>query len=224
MNKTLILTCLLSLVNVLATLAQNKEDSLKKVTIGLNSEFSYKMLEPNEDLRKVNIFISEREKGNINSGSVIIGSSLIALGDYQVSNTDSKFGYLMRHPTANNQIGTEVSEAVLHSFQLSIAGTINNWLAAYSELLYNPQQSFGTGLITYLERNQIQLRKGFILIGDLNKFPVYGAIGKMDAPFGQMGTVSPFTNSTIWHAFGGLGYGAQVGFKKWGLHTTVMAV
>lgn len=224
MTKALLLTCLLFIVNIITGLGQVTSDTTKNNTIGFNSEFSYKMLEPNEDLRKVNIFITERQKGNIKSGSVLIGSSLIALGDYQISNTDSKFGYLMRHPTGNNQIGTEVSEAVVHSFQLSVSGTVNNWLAAHAELLYNPQQSFGTGLITDLERNQIQLRKGFILVGDLDKFPVYGAIGKMDAPFGQMGTVSPFTNSTMWHAFGGLGYGAQVGFKKWNLHATVMVV
>ena len=130
----------------------------------------------------------------------------------------------MRHPTSNNQIGTEVSEAVIHSVQLSFTGTVNNWLATYMEILYNPQQSFGSGTITSLERNQIQLRKGFVVFGDLNDFPLYGAIGKMDAPFGQPGSVSPFSNSTMWHAFGGLGYGAQLGFKKWGLHATFMAV
>lgn len=97
-------------------------------------------------------------------------------------------------------------------------------MAAHTELLYNPQQSFGTGLITDLKRNQIQLRKAFILIGDLEKLPIYGAIGKIDAPFGQTGTVSPFTNSTMWHSFGGLGYGAQIGFKKWNLHATFMAI
>ena len=221
MHKSVLLTCLLSIVTLMSSMAQ---DSINNKTIGINSEFSYKMLEPNEDLRKVNIFISERQKGTIESGSVIIGSSLIGIGDYQVSNIDSKFGYLMRHPTANNQIGTEVSEALIHSFQLSATGMVNSWLAAHTELLYNPQQSFGTGLITDLERNQIQLRKAFILIGDLNKLPIYGALGKMDAPFGQTGTVSPFTNSTMWHAFGGLGYGAQIGFKKWNVHATIMAV
>jgi len=60
--------------------------------------------------------------------------------------------------------------------------------------------------------------------GRLNSFPVYGAIGKMDAPFGQTGSVNPFTNSSLWHAFGCLGYGAQIGYKKGGLHAKFMAV
>ena len=37
------------------------------------------------------------------------------------------------------------------------------------------------------------------------------AIGKMEAPFGLMDTVSPFTASTVWHAFGGLAWGALAG-------------
>ena len=221
MNKSKVSLSLLFVLFILSSWAQARV--AQNATLR-DSEFSYKMLEPNEDLRKVNIFLMQRQRGKLEEGKVIIGSSLIAIGDYQVSNIDSKFGYLMRHPTANNQIGKEVSEAVLHSFQFSFSGAVNNWLAAHTELLYNPQQSFGTGLITDLERNQLQLRKGFLLIGDLNQMPIYGAIGKMDAPFGQTGTVSPFTNSTMWHAFGGLGYGAQVGFKKWNLHATFMAV
>ena len=205
-------------------IAQQNTDSISNKIVVINPEFSYKMLEPNQNLRKVNIFIEERKRGAVKNKGLMIGVSLIPLLDFQKSNTDSKFAYLMRHPTPNNQIGTEVSEAVIHSFQLSFTGTINNWLGIYTEILYNPEQSFGAGTITSLGRNQLQLRKGFVVFGDLNDFPIYGVIGKMDAPFGQTGSVSPFSNSTMWHAFGGLGYGAQLGFKKWNLHATVMAV
>lgn len=202
--------------------AQNDTIAIK--TVGFNSEFTYKMLDQNQNLRKVNILLDEKKKGAIKNNSLIIGTSLISILDYQHSNTDSKFSYLMRHPTSNNQIGKDVSEAVVHTFQLSVTATINSWLSTYAEILYSPAQSFGSGTITSLGRNQLQLRKGFVLIGDLNSFPIYGALGKMDAPFGQTGSVSPFSNSTMWHVFGGLGYGAQIGFKKGGLHLKFMAV
>lgn len=193
-------------------------------SIGINSAFTYRMLEPNQNLRKVNILLEERKAGALKDRSLTIGTSLISIFDYQRSNTDSKFAYLMRHPTSNNQIGKSVTEAVVHSFQVGATGAVNSWLTAHAELLYNPEQSFGVGTITALTRNQIQLVKAFVVIGDLNKSPLYGAIGKMDAPFGQMGTVSPFTNSTMWHAFGGLGYGAQIGYRKGGLHAKFMGV
>ena len=203
-------------------IAQSNETTINQVTF--NSEFTYKMLEANQDLRKINILLENKQNSHINTNTLVIGTSLISIFDYQSSNTDSKFGYLMRHPTSSIQIGKTVSEVAIHSFQVSFTGTVNNWLSAHAEVLYNPQQSFGSGTITDLNRNQLQLRKGFVLIGDLNSFPFYGAIGKMDAPFGQTGSVSPFTNSTMWHAFGGLGYGAQIGFKKGGFHAKFMAV
>jgi len=220
MNKTVLLLSLILTVNY--TFAQN--DTTASETVGFNSEFSYKMLDQNQNLRKVNILLDEKQNGTLKNNRLIIGTSMISIFDYQHSNTDSKFAYLMRHPTSNNQIGQDVSEAVIHSFQISVTASVNSWITTHAEVLYNPEQSFGSGTITALTRNQLQLRKGFVLLGDLDAFPVYGAIGKMDAPFGQMGSVSPFTNTTMWHAFGGLGYGAQIGFKKGGLHAKFMGV
>jgi hypothetical protein len=216
-------TLLIVLLNFVA-FSQDNQKANSTGEIGINSELSYRMLEPNQDLRKVSLLLHERQEGALNNKRLIIGSSIIPILDYQKSNMESKFSYLMRHPTSNNQIGKEVSEAVLHSIQLSLTTAVNDWLTGYTEILYNPEQSFGPGTITSLNRNQLQLRKGYVLIGDLNKFPVYGALGKMDAPFGQTKSVSPFTNSTMWHAFGGLAYGAQVGFDKQGLNVTFMGV
>lgn len=201
------------------------QDTLKKTSpVTINSRLMYRMLEPTMNLQKVQILLEERKAGRLKNGQLVIGASMISLMDYQKSNTDSKFAYLMRHPGSQNQVGKEVSEAVIHSFQLGFTGAINDWLALHAEILYNPAQSFGAGTITSLGRNQIQLSKGFVLIGNPNRFPVYGALGKMDAPFGQTGSVSPFSNSTMWHAFGGLGYGALFGFSKWNLNATFMAV
>ncbi len=79
-----------------------------------------------------------------------------------------------------------------------------------------PIESFGVKLLS------IGFFTEYKVFGNLNKSPFYSAVGKMDAPFGQMGTVNPFTNSTMWHAFGGLGYGAQIGYNKGGLHAKIM--
>lgn len=189
--------------------------------IGINSYLSYLMMEPNQNLRKPNLLINSKAEGLLPEKSLTLGFQMIGLANYQRATDDSKFGWLMRHPTPSNQIGTTVTEAVIHSAHLSLTASLNPWITAYGELLFDPQQSFGPGTITDLARNQVQLRKGMIMIGDLNKFPVYLAIGKMDTPFGQMGSVSPFTNSTMWHAFGGLAYSAILGFDKYGINANV---
>lgn len=207
--------------------AQDESKAMEEDNSGvvlLNSRFSYLMLEPNENLRKNEVFLDARKSGLIGDKTLYLGAQIISIMDYQSSNENTKFGYLMRHPTSKNQIGKTVSEAVVHSVQVAAAGSINSWLGFYSELLYNPEQSFGAGTITALSRNQVEMRKAYVMLGDLNKSPVYLAIGKMDAPFGQMNTVSPFTNTTMWHAFAGLGYGALAGVKTGGLSAAAMLV
>ena len=104
--------------------------------------------------------------------------------------------------------------AAIHSAQLHVTASVNPWLTAYVELLYDPQQSFGAGTITALSRNQIQLRRGYALIGDLNRSPVYGMIGGFDTPLGQTDTVNPFSLWTDGHTFAGLAYGALIGYSK----------
>lgn len=193
-------------------------------SFGLNSYFSYLMMEPNQNLRKVKLLVDSKSEGLIKDKSLSLGFSICGLLDYQKTNQDSKFGYLMRHPTATNQIGKHVSEATLHSATLGLTASLNSWITAYGELLYDPQQSFGTGTITSLTRNQIQLRKGFVVLGNTLKFPFYFSMGKADTPFGQTGSVSPFTNSTMWHAFGGLAFQALLGFDKYGINASFALV
>ena len=224
MKKLLLFALFLGMVQITFGQAEeaaplSKETDVKatKGFVTWDSRYTYLMLEPVQNLRKVDVLLNEKKNGEIEEGNLIIWASLISILDYQSSNTDSKFAYLMRHPTSNNQIGKTASEAVVHSAQLSLTGTVTNWLTLYTEILYDPEQSFGAGTITALTRNQLQLRKGYVLIGDLDKVPVYLAVG-------QMGSVNPFTNSTMWHAFGGLGYGALLGFDKGGFNASFMAI
>jgi hypothetical protein len=117
-----------------------------------------------------------------------------------------------------------VSELVLHSAAFQLTANITPWISTYAEVLYDPQQSFGAGSVTALTRNQLQLRRGYVLFGDLAKSPVYAMIGKIDSPFGQTDTVNPFTLSTDWHSFSGLSYGALLGYSDKGLNIAVEAV
>ncbi|MCF6215623.1 MAG: hypothetical protein L3J58_05555 [Emcibacter sp.] len=186
--------------------------------VRFNPTFSYGMLDQTTNVNRKQLYLLEQKQlGNIAEDSLYIGGSVTAITDYWKSNTDDKFGYLMRHPTANNQIGDTVTEAGIHAAQLSFLANMGDWITAYGELLYDPQQSFGAGTITDLTRNQIQLRKGYVTLGNLDKSPFYLSVGKMAIPFALTDTVNPFSASSTWHAFGGLAYGALLGYSKNGL-------
>ena len=192
--------------------------------VGTNSAYSYKILDHAENVNtRPLVQLNAISDGQLKNRVTLSGGATVLM-DKQWSNSPDKFGYLMRNPTSANQIGKDVSEAVIHSAQLAVTAQLDDDFTAYAELLYDPQQSFGQGTITALTRNQIQLRRGWVMFGNLDKRPVYALVGKMDTPFGLNDTVSPFTNSTNWHAFSGLAYGAQVGLETNGLSLRAMAI
>ncbi len=192
--------------------------------VGFDSEYGYAILDHAERTNTKPLYQLRAVSAGKLRNRVTLSGGATVLANYQHSNVDDTFGYLMRHPTGANQNGKHVSEAVIHSAQLAVTAQLTDGVTAFSELLYDPQQSFGGGTLTALSRNQIQLRRGWIMLGDLDRTPFYFLIGKMDVPFGLNDTVSPFTNSTNWHAFAGLAYGAAAGYADGGLSLRAMAV
>lgn len=192
--------------------------------LGRPVAYSYGLLDHAENVNSKPLFqLQAMRQGQLDK-RVTLSAGMTVIADWQTTNTDDKFGYLMRHPTASNQLGKHVSEAVIHAAAIGLTGRITDDVTAYAELLYDPEQSFGSGTITDLNRNQIQLRRGYLMWGNLDKRPVYALAGKFDIPFGLNDTVSPFTNSTNWHAFAGLAYGAELGWFDGLLHVRAMAV
>jgi hypothetical protein len=192
--------------------------------VGLNSDYSYRILDHAENVNSRQLMQLRAIQDGELDNRVTLGGSIVALANYQSSNSDSKFGWLMRHPTSNNQIGEEVSELVVHSAQLQTTARFSDNLTGYVEFLYSPEQSFGAGSITALGRNLVQVRKAYVMWGNLDQSPWYASLGKMDTPFGLNDTVSPFTNSTVWHSFAGLAYGGMVGYADDNLHVRAMAI
>jgi hypothetical protein len=192
--------------------------------VGISPEYGYRVLDHAEGVNTRQLMTLQAIQAGELPHRVTLSGGVTVLGNVQRSNSDTKFGWLMRHPTSANQIGEDVSELVVHSAQLAFTARVSDFVTAYGELLYNPEQSFGSGTITTLTRNQVEMRKAYVLIGNLDRTPLYGAIGKMDVPFGLQDTVSPFTNSTSWHAFAPLAYGGMVGWWNGNLHLRAMAV
>ena len=210
-----------------------KEDSkVKKQKSGssdswlnFDNQFGYDVLDPTTNInRKQPLILSKKQSGDLPKNSVTFNGGVTAIANYQHSNSADDFGYLMRHPTGNNQVGTTVSEATIHSAQFGFTATLGDWVTANIEMLYDPEQSFGAGTNTALGRNQVQVRKAFVLFGDLDKSNFYASLGKMPVSFGLTDTVSPFTGSTVWHAFGGLANGAKLGYLGKNFNFNLMAI
>ncbi|MCB1737911.1 MAG: hypothetical protein KDI42_07285 [Gammaproteobacteria bacterium] len=208
-----------------ASISAVSEASRSAAVVRTDHSYAYAMLDPNTWVnRKQNLLLEQRKSGKLAADTVVLSGAVTPIMDIQKSNTDDKFGYLMRHPTASNQRTREASEAVIHSAQLGVTATMGDWTTAYMELLYNPTQSFGAGTLTDINRNQVEVRRGYVLLGNLDESPFYAQLGKMDTPFGFMDTVNPFTSNTVWHAFGGLAYGLNLGYDTYDWDVNFMAI
>ena len=193
--------------------------------VRLNPRYGHAVLDPTANINRKQRLILDRKKQEILApDSVHIHGAITAIANFQTSNRADKFGYLMRHPTASNQVGKAVSEAAVHSAQLGFTALLGDWIVGHAAMLFNPEQSFGKGANTDLERNQVQVRQAYVLVGDLARAPLFASLGKMAVPFGLTDTVNPFTASTVWHAFGGLANGATLGYAGRNLNLTAMAV
>ena len=193
--------------------------------IGSNGTYSFKVLDHSRDTNTKQLLQLQALRDDDLKQKVTFGGQITALVNYQKSNSDTKFGWLMRHPTSSNQIGKTVSEAVIHSSNLNLTARLTDNLTGYAELLYNPEQNFASGSsITGLPRNNVNMRRAYLMYGNLDKSNLYASVGKMDIPFGLNDTASPFTNSTNWHSFAGLAYGGLVGYATDKLHLRAMAI
>ena len=176
--------------------------------VRFNPACGYAVLDPTADInRKQRRILDRKKQGTLAPDSVHVHGAVTAIANFQTSNQADKFGYLMRHPTASNQVGKEVSEAAIHSAQLGFTAALGNWIVGHAAMLFDPEQSFGAGINADLERNQVQVRRAYVLFGDLARAPLFASLGKMAVPFGLTDTVNPFTAPTVWHAFGGLANG-----------------
>ncbi len=192
--------------------------------VGVNPAYGYAILNHTENVNKRLIQQLDARLDEDLDDTVTLSGRAVVVADAHFSNRANKFGYLMRHPTGSNQRTTKTQEVTIHSAQLAVTVAPHPDITAYMELLYDPEQSFGAGTLTAVSRNQIQMRKAYIMWGNLAKTPFYAAAGKMDVPFGLQDSVSPFTNSTNWHAFAPLAFGGQVGYYDGSLSLRGMAV
>ena len=130
--------------------------------VRFDRKFGSEILDPTTDInRKPRLVLERRKDGTLAPDSVHLHGSVTAVANHQKSNRADKFGYLMRHPTGKNQVGDMVSEAAIHSAQLG------DWLTGHAALLFDPEQSFGAGTNTSIERNQVHVRHAYALFGNL---------------------------------------------------------
>jgi len=154
---------------------------------------------------------------NQSGTQLILGTQLRGSFLAAATNRESKFPYLGRFPT--DFTGRNATDARLLQGNLAVAGHFGNWAHGYFETLFSDVFSFDS-----FEQGSFQVRQAYLTLGDLNVSPFYMFLGKKNVGFGNMGTLSPFTQAVPWHYFAALHEGIGAGFYQDGVNFNVTAL
>ena len=146
-----------------------------------------------------------------------VGGQIRASAFGATTNREGKFSYLGRFPTDFDG-NTAADTRILHA---NIAGAVHftPWISGYFETLFSDVFSFADH-----KQGSFQVRQAYVVLGNFDVTPWYAYIGKKNTSFGDMSTLSPFTQSVVWHYFGGLSEGAGLGYAANGFEWNISAL
>ena len=149
--------------------------------------------------------------------SLLLGAQFRLSGFVGQTNTENAFPYLGRFP-ADFTGDSATDLRVVHANQGMVAH-FAPWASGYVETLFSDVFTFPD-----FKQGSFQVRQAYVVFGDSDVSPFYAFLGKKNVSFGDMGTLSPFSQSVVWHYFAPLAEGAGAGFTCEGFNATITAL
>ena len=142
-----------------------------------------------------------------------VRASFLAAG----TNVENKFPYLGRFPPDFE--GNSATDARMLQANVAAIADFGTWFRFYAETLFSDVFTFPGA-----QQGSWQMRQAYVVMGNFDVSPWYAYAGKKTVSFGDMGTLSPFTQSAVWHYFAPLAEGIGGGYASNGFNVTAMAI
>ncbi len=159
-----------------------------------NVKHTRRMLDWQENTTgKTLTLLANRANGNLAPNSLTIGGAMKGGLMWQSTSVAGKFPILSRFPDFTP--GTETSSGVfaINNAALAFTGSFGDWTTFYLQPEYSETEFFG--------QSEFQLRKAFVVFGNLDKSPLYAAFGRKTIDFGNFDGYNAFTQTEAQHYF-----------------------
>lgn len=140
---------------------------------------------------KIAVALRARQSGALDPQSFYFGGRLVLTYIAEKSNTAGKFPILSRLPPTHTS-GKSDSYGVLNEASLNATITLP-WVTAFAQGEYTE--------VEYPGQDDLQLRKYWVTVGDLDHSPFYMGVGRKTVNFGNFATYAPFTHNHSSHYF-----------------------
>lgn len=181
--------------NVNADFRREQKDTLASLgdVVGIAPAYSDTMLNWQSDVTgKPRKLLEARQDGTLGNKKAYLSGAFKASGMAETSNTDGKFAILSRFPNQHGS-GKFGSRFLVNNAALGVTGTVNDWVSSYAQIEYSE--------IEYPGQEEIQFRKAYLLLGNLEESPWYAYLGRNTIDFGDQDSYNPFTHTTVNHYF-----------------------
>jgi len=138
--------------------------------------------------------LANRASGLLQDDSLYIGAGFKGGLMYQKTDTDGQFPLLSRFPFFSNSTDDEAAVFAINNAALSFTSTFGDWTTLYLQPEYS-ETEYGR------DQDEFQLRKAFVVFGNLQKSPFYAAFGRKTIDFGNFDSYNAFTHNEGAHYF-----------------------
>ena len=193
--------------------------NLGGVSVRTNPFHTRDMLDWQENTTgKTMTLLANRKAGNLKPNSLYIGAGMKGGFMWQKTDTAGQFPILSRFPDFSPSTDREAGVFAINNAALSFTSTFGDWTTLYMQPEYSETNFAG-------DQDELQLRKAFVVFGNLEKSPFYAAFGRKTIDFGNFDGYNAFTHTEAQHYFWAASDQPvlEVGFYKNGLKMTASA-
>ena len=163
-------------------------------TVTTNAKHTRRMLDWQENTTgKAITLLANRANGTLAPNSLTIGGGMKAGLMWQTTSDAGLFPILSRFPDFTARTETSSGIFAINNAALAFTGSFGDWTSFYLQPEYSETEFTG--------QNEFQLRKAFVVFGNLEKSPFYAAFGRKTIDFGNFDGYNAFTQTESQHYF-----------------------
>jgi hypothetical protein len=164
-------------------------------SVRTNVRHTDKMLDWQENTTGKSLtLLVNKANGTLAPNSLTLGAGIKGGLMWQKTSVPGQFPILSRFPDFSNRTDDQAGVFAINNAALAITGTFGEWTSFYLQPEYS-ETEFST------TQAEFQLRKAFVVFGNLQKTPLYAAFGRKTIDFGNFDGYNAFTQTEAQHYF-----------------------
>lgn len=139
------------------------------------------------------LILKHSQRGGLSPNTLTLSGAFWGTWMHEKTNVPGKFPILSRFPFQHGSQDSESNRWILNNSAVTLTGRVGDWVTLFGQGEFSD--------IEFIGQDQYQLRKAFVMLGNIDKFPFYTYFGRNTVDFGSMDAYNPFTHSVNNHSF-----------------------